>query len=93
MHETHNASGSNGLVAAETSNSPVTAPARVKKIWRQARRSLMFGLLVASGFAFCFWVLATQMPRLPVRYHFITTFNFPPSLACDAQFLNAGIRP
>ncbi len=80
MHETPNASGSNGLVAAEMSNSPVTAPARVKQIWRHARRSLTFGLLVASGFAFCFWALATQMPRLPVRYHSITRFSFPTQL-------------
>jgi len=93
MHETLNASGSDGLVAAEMSTTPVTAPARVKHIWRQARRSLTLGLLVASGFAFCFWALATQMPRLPVRFSLSSISTFPRSSAFDAHFLSAGSRP
>ena len=75
MHGTPSAPGSDASVAAEMSTTPVTAPAGIKQIWRQARRSLTFGLLIASGYAFCFWALATQMPRLPVRYQSITTLN------------------
>lgn len=80
MHETPHASGSDDLVAAEMSHTPVTAPARIKQIRRQAGRSLTLGLLVASGFAFCFWALATQMPRLPVRQRHITTLNLSTQL-------------
>ena len=93
MHETPNAFGSNGLVAAEMSNTPVKPPARVKQIWRQARRSLTFGLIVASGFAICFWALATQMLRLPVSYQSMTTFSVSTQLGHRCTVFNAGIRP